>query len=94
MEILTYVNRSDDMDGFWLTLKYEKIGSEISIFGKDNVEEIRFYFMNLKPRLKSVLKIVGDPELIGVCHEILEIRRELVYFKMQSQPPYILSNCK
>jgi hypothetical protein len=80
----TYIFRTDDMDGLWLTLKYEKLGLEISVYGKQNiVEEIDFYFWESKPSLKRVLKNVGDPEMIGVCHEFLEIRRELVYFENQ-----------
>lgn len=80
----TYIFRTDDMDGLWLTLKYEKLGLEISVYGKQNiVEEIDFYFWDSKPSLKRALKNVGYPEMIGVCHESLEIRRELVYFENQ-----------
>jgi len=78
----TYIGEKERNDGLWITLTYKELGIEVSVYGRQNiVEKIEFFFVNQKPRLKSVLNIVGTPEIVGVCHEIFEIRRELVYFE-------------
>ena len=71
-----------DAGSHFLTINFEKQSVSVRIeFDEQNiVDSISFYFdWNHRPELGEIIQILGEPESIGLCHDLFEIRRAIVH---------------
>lgn len=72
-----------DGKGEYIIIYFDKISVTFSADSLGVVEEGDFYFHLLreleKPTMGDLLSIYGEPESIEICHELMEMRRAIVY---------------
>jgi len=64
-----------------LVVSFDKQSIYVRVeFDEQNiVERISFYFdRNHRPELGEIIQILGEPESIGLCHDLFEVRRVFV----------------
>jgi len=72
----------DTLDRY-IIIYFEKIGLKFYVDSHGVIEEGEFSFHLLrrseKPKLKDLLSVYGEPDSIEMCHDLMEMRRAIVY---------------
>ncbi len=71
-----------DASSHFLTINFEKqsVAVRVEVDEQNIVDRISFYFdRKHRPELGEIIQILGEPESIGLCHDLFEIRRAIVH---------------
>jgi len=78
----TFVDQLNLADGTWMFLQFEEQNLSVNFSIRDQiVDKISFHFRGYKLRLNDVLGIMGDPTMVNMCHENIEVRRALIHIE-------------